>query len=413
MIQLAQPDTAFAYVLKLTAARSDFLNVGKGTNYKKPNWLIDHCIPDCWAVCRTLVIAAIVITLESSSAWGQQNLDISNLNSTQSSSIKKHESNAKSNVAELLDGSSRDVLSIQTRLNPPLESDSYSMARSLLPQTFTEYHTARWVVLSDASATWTRRQSQLLERARHQFLRFTRRVGLQPKPLRHKLVCILFDNNDEYHDFAQKHDGVTAQWISGYYSPKHDRVVFYNVNDSKTSKNPLSTVSSNATNLPSDDADQRATATTVHEAIHQLMFHTGVQSAHIEYPLWICEGLATAFETDVPNGAFGPDHEYSPRRDRFKEIVEDGQLIDLRELVTFARMPDDRDETVQAVYHQSYAIVTWMSRFRTDELHNYLQSMLDEPPGRPTAQRQLELFEQAFGNVDQVQRAWLRAEERK
>ena len=54
-----------------------------------------------------------------------------------------------------------------------------------------------------------------------------------------------------------------------------------------------------------------------------------------------------------------------------------------------------------------------MARYRKDELHNYLISMLDEPSGRPTPQRQLELFEQAFGDVDQVQRVWLRAEERK
>ncbi|MCH8822977.1 MAG: DUF1570 domain-containing protein [Planctomycetes bacterium] len=391
--------------------------MANGNHYKTPIRLIDHCIPDYCAVWRWVAITAVVIALGSASVWGQQNQSASNPNSYQKLSITKHVNDAKSDqamdIADLLTVSSRDVLKIQTRLNPPLDSDSYSLARSLLPQRFTEYHTARWVVLSDASAVWTRRQSQLLERARHQFLRFTRRVGLQPKPLRHKLVCILFDSRDEYHDFAQKQDGVTAQWISGYYSPKHDRVVFYNVSDSTPRKNALSQASSTATNLPRDDADQRATATTIHEAIHQLMFHTGVQSAHIEYPLWICEGLATAFETDVANGAFGPDHEYAPRRNRFKQLVEDQQLIDLRKLVTFARMPDDRDETVQAVYHQSYALVTWMTRYRTDELHNYLQSMLDEPAGRPTPERQLEIFEQAFGDVDQVQRAWLRAEKRK
>ena len=393
----------------------------KGNHYKTPIRLIDRCIPNCCAVWRCFAITAVVIALGSASVWGQQNHPTSNPNnnpnSSQNSNVIKHASDARSKdakvISDLLRGSSRDVLKIQTRLNPPLDSDSYSLARSLLPQRFIEYHTARWVVLSDASAVWTRRQSQLLERARHQFLRFTRRVGLQPKPLRHKLVCILFDSNDEYHDFAQKQDGVTAQWISGYYSPKHDRVVFYDVSNNAPRKGSLSHASTNEANLSRDDADQRATATTIHEAIHQLMFHTGVQSAHIEYPLWICEGLATAFETDVANGAFGPDHEYAPRRDRFKQLVEDEQLIDLRQLVTYARMPDDRDETVQAVYHQSYALVTWMTRFRTDELHSYLRSMLKEPPGRPTPERQLEIFEQAFGDVDQVQRAWLRAEERK
>ena len=38
--------------------------------------------------------------------------------------------------------------------------------------------------------------------------------------------------------------------------------------------------------------------------------------------------------------------------------------------------------------------------------------MLKEPPGRPTPQRHLELFKQAFGDVDAVEEAWLRFENR-
>lgn len=301
---------------------------------------------------------------------------------------------------------------LPANLIPTLESEPYHLASHLLGDSFVEYEATRWVVLSDANAQWTRQQAALLQRAHHQFLRYTRRLGLQPRPIRHKLVCVLFENRDEYRKFAQEHDGVTAEWISGYYSPKHDRVVFYNV-----STNPPRQVSSTqdrpgATPSPRDIADDQATGTTVHEAIHQLMFHTGVQTPHIEYPLWICEGLATAFETDDPDSAFGPDHEYAPRRERFEQLLEADQLIELRKLVTYARMPDDSDETVQAVYHQSYALVTWMSRFRRDELRAYLQLMLAEVPGRPTPQRQLELFEQAFGDVDQLERTWLRHERR-
>ena len=295
-------------------------------------------------------------------------------------------------------------------LNPTIESEPYHLARELLPDSFVEYGATRWVVLSDANAQWTRQQAALLQRAHHQFLRYTRRLGLQPKPIRHKLVCVLFENRDEYRKFAQEHDGVTAEWISGYYSPKHDRVVFYNVSTSSPRQLSSTQGRPGGTSFPRDIADVQATGTTVHEAIHQLMFHTDVQTPHIEYPLWICEGLATAFETDDPNSAFGPDNEYAPRRDRFELLLKADQLIELRKLVTYARMPDNSDETVQALYHQSYALVTWMSRFRRDELRTYLQSMLAEVPGRPTPQRQLELFEQAFGDVDRLERRWLRHE---
>ena len=38
------------------------------------------------------------------------------------------------------------------------------------------------VVLSDASAAWTRHQAERLERAHHQFLRFADRMNLRPLP---------------------------------------------------------------------------------------------------------------------------------------------------------------------------------------------------------------------------------------
>ena len=62
------------------------------------------------------------------------------------------------------------------------------------------------------------------------------------------------------------------------------------------------------------------------------------------------------------------------------------------------------------VYSQSYALVTWLARHRKTELRDYLMLTLKEPRGRPTAQRHLHLFEQAFGDVDRLEQAWLRHE---
>lgn len=329
------------------------------------------------------------------------------------------------------------------------DSDAYRAARNLLPQRFIELQTTRFVVISDANRSWTRHQAELLERTYHQFERFTRRLQLRRMPLRHKLVCVLFERRDDYQRFARSHDSVTADWITGYYSPKQDRVVFYNLQSSTVTTRtrgavepttaqmlaldrhvaparPLSQPTETEIIRPTRRRDRRpahsaprgindrsvkaATATTVHEAIHQLAFHTRVESPWIQNPLWISEGLATAFETDRPNEAFGPDHDYAPRREQFQKLMRQNQLLALRELVKYTRMPDDSDETVKVIYHQSYALVTWMNRFRKTQLRAYLKALRSEPPGRPTADRHLELFELAFGDVDRLERAWLRYE---
>jgi len=69
-------------------------------------------------------------------------------------------------------------------------------------------------------------------------------------------------------------------------------------------------------------------------------------------------------------------------------------------------------ETVHTIYNQSYALASWLARERPGELRAYLIAMLTEPAGQPTPQRHLELFEQAFGDVDAVEEVWLRRETR-
>jgi len=274
---------------------------------------------------------------------------------------------------------------------------------------------------------------------------------LHPAPLRHKLVCVLFNDRDAYRNFAQANDDVTAQWIAGYYAPAADRIVFTDVEASEglpEVRTRLHEMADDISRLKAEArdaslrgqsaeadrlnsvikdyqqhldheeakidrfADSLEVATTVHEAIHQLMFHTGVQSQRVTYPLWLCEGLATCFETDDASLPFGPDRDYEDRRSAFEELLQSDALIPLESLVQLTTLPDDDEELVRRVYHQSYALVMWMCRYRRRELASYLDLMKRQPSGSPSAQRHLELFEEAFGDVSTLERAWLRHEHR-
>lgn len=328
------------------------------------------------------------------------------------------------------------------------DSAAYRAVRDLLPRRFRELETRRYLVLSDAEVGWTRQQAELLERAHHQFHTYCRRMNLEPRPLRHKLVAVIFDDRDEYRRFATEHDDVADPSLSGYYSPKHDRVVIYNVETNPsvaTARSQLAEMHdqidglslriSEAVNAHRPEtartlrrvrgeyrrhwaeqkdlvdayARQTSVATTVHEAIHQLMFHTDVQSPGVTYPLWISEGLATAFETDEPRSAFGPGHEFDPRRNDFRALLEQGALMPLRELVTIARLSPSQPEHPNVLYHQSYALVHWLSRRRPAQLRRYLDAMRTRR-GRMSPAAQLATFEDAFGDVDELERAWLRDE---
>ncbi len=277
------------------------------------------------------------------------------------------------------------------------DSEAYRAARQLLPRGFRTHETRRFVVLSNAGRRWTRSRAKLLERTFDEFARYAGRLDLRPLPLRHKLVCVLFDRREDFAKFARDHDGVNESWGLGYYSPAHARTVFFN----------------GETEPDADEfAARRSVATAIHETIHQLHFEKHVLSVHLQYPLWCVEGLATAFETAAPAAPFGPDFEFQPRRDRFRRLVQYDRILSLRELVQLDRMPDQRRETVHTIYNQSYAVASWLARHRPEELRRYLMSMLEEPPGRPSPARHLDLFEQAFGDVDQLESVWLRDERR-
>ncbi|MBT8485727.1 MAG: DUF1570 domain-containing protein, partial [Phycisphaerae bacterium] len=325
----------------------------------------------------------------------------------------------------------------QVTRNRPLRADSHVLRRTrgVLPPRFRAYETTRFIVLSDASPRWTQTQAERLERTFHQFHRYANRIGLRPLPLAHKLVCVLFADRHAYQQFAARHDGVQDPWIAGYYAPQNDRIVFYasdanpsvvearsRIEQMQADLVSLAREASVARNRGQHEhaavlrrhhdryrdhvrreivrvesfAEEVNIATTVHEAIHQLMFHTGVQTVEVQYPLWISEGLATAFETASTSQAFGPDHEHAARRATFDALWREGRMLTLGALVTTTEIAND-DELVELLYHQSYALVSWMSRFRRAELQRYLNLMRSEPPGRLSAARHREVFERAFG----------------
>lgn len=333
---------------------------------------------------------------------------------------------------------------------PPIDETAVATTLGLLGPGFRALESRRFVVLSDCAPSAMREQLERLERTHHQFGRFVRRLGLEVGPIRRKLICILFEDRAAYRAFARLRDDVRDPWIAGYYAPATDRIVFYCGSDNPSVVEARARLASMRDDVVAiadearrarvegrrDRAEQLelhrhacidhleretrridafehqvAAATTLHEAFHQLAFHTGLQSARVQYPIWISEGLATAFESDRPGEAFGPEHEYAPRREGFVTLLAEGAMIPLRDLVARASAADADDATVNAIYHQSYALVTWLARRARPGLVRYLEALRREPTGRVAPHRAVALFEEAFGDADALEARWL-ADER-
>lgn len=327
----------------------------------------------------------------------------------------------------------------------------YRRTLHLLPDSFIDMQTEHFILLSDVAISRAREHGQRLEATWKQFHRMTRRLGLHPEPLRHKLLCVLFADREAFRRFAREQDAVKNTWVAGYYSPAHDRIVFYDPMSNPsvlTARTQLDDMAKELRALDAriNEADRRQNdrekailvdyrhrcaghlalesqrvdafaervliTTTLHEVSHQLLFHTGVQNEHARYPLWISEGLATAFETDSPNDPFGPDHDYRERRAGFTQLLADEGLIPLAELITIFEIPHEQEDTVFPLYHQSYALVSWLSRYRPHALAAYLESYRASGSRRLSQRDHALIFETAFGPVRQLERDWIQYEQR-
>ncbi|MGA1017689.1 MAG: DUF1570 domain-containing protein [Phycisphaerales bacterium] len=330
----------------------------------------------------------------------------------------------------------------------PVDSPPLRRARGALPDRFVRHETARFVALSDGDTSWTRQQLERFERAHHQFGRFLDRLGLPEPEIRHKLVAVLFSRHEDFLDFAREVDGVSDPWVKGYYLPAEDRLVGYDAETDSSIREARERLSAQQREIDAAarrDRQRQAqsgridpnargaidrarslqgigeeevllsvrrqvVSTMIHEAMHQLFFHSRVQNPNVAPPFWLAEGLAVSFETDRPGQAFGPDFDYAPRREVFERLLLEERLIDLAAFVALEGMPDRREGTARVFYHQGAALLSFLYRERPTELGRYLQSLQQEPPGRPGPARQLELFEAAFGDVARLEGSWLRWE---
>ncbi len=318
-----------------------------------------------------------------------------------------------------------------------------------LPERFRRYESRHFLVDSDADPTWTRGRMALLERASHQVQRFSNHLGIVSEPPQEKLRCLFFDRYADYGDFARRYDGMSTPWVAGYYAGRSNHVVYYNDADAPSvrvadahlaeargqldllaqwqtdasregNKKAVDFYAAQRTQLEAqlrheesrlrDTVRQATDVKAIHEAVHLLAFNTGLQSRYHQYPFWFTEGLATCFETETPNSAFGPDRDYAPRRARFQELLEAEALLPLATFVSLTEVPGDSAERADVMYHEAYSLLMYLHRYKKRELRQFLEAIQAEPIGEINGPRQLALFEASFGPVAALERRWLQHE---
>lgn len=240
-------------------------------------------------------------------------------------------------------------------------------------------------------------------------------AGFAPLPLRERLVCVMFEEPDQFERYALSADRINMSWSRGYYSARTNRVAFFDERgDMPTPRGRAARADDDrpspllAATPNNDEADSASLnlAKTTHEAAHQIAFNCGLQTRGVMYPLWVSEGLATNFELASPEGRFGPEYDNPSRRRHMISALERGELVSLTEMAGLSRVPTHDPRRVTVTYAQSWAMFKFLFQRRPEQLRRYLGSLAVLPPGARSSEAMRREFVAAFGSVGDLEMEW-------
>jgi len=258
---------------------------------------------------------------------------------------------------------------------------------------FVELQSTNYRLFSDRDTDAPARRLAALERAHRQFFRVFEARGFTLQPPTGPLDAVVFHDGSAMAKFARDNDRTRNNWRHGYYTSRTNRIVL---------RLERRRVSDGA--VEDDRLTGRALACTLHEAAHQLAFNTGLQQRGRAYPLWLSEGLACGFEAEDPDADFGPHLVHRYRLADFRFALRRGDIEPLGRFIGRRTLPEGGDAK-RAVYAQSWALFHFLFNHEPEALNKYMRRLAR---GAKTAEFP-RIFEEAFGDVDEVERRFLDA----
>lgn len=268
-----------------------------------------------------------------------------------------------------------------TSTDRPFEPiDKADFARRLLSTNFKGFKsrkTKRYLYIYNSSEPFTNATSRILETMYPGLYNYCRRQKLPVHTPEFPLVVVIFRTQEEFDRFYKMPPGVVA-----YYNTISNQVVMYE--------------QSRLADMAPELAIKQSISTIAHEGAHQILHNIGVQQRLSRWPIWISEGLAEYF---APT-------ETKKKRVRWKGV---GLVNDLRmyELSNFLKKHGTSNgcvlrelveaETLNSLgYANSWALVNYLTRFRSDKFVGFLRAVAQLKPLQDVDPD--DLFRQHFGD---------------
>ena len=273
-----------------------------------------------------------------------------------------------------------------------------------LPAGFQVHVTKHYVVCFDTSRDYAKWCASVFERLHDAFGTFWTRAGLEVHDPERPLVVVIFADRQRYEAHAAADLGAAANRVVGYYDMMSNRVTTYDLTGSDALANGRPRAAGEAgLAILASPAASGLVSTLVHEATHQLAFNSGMHQRLAPVPLWVSEGIATAFETpDLKNnrGWKGVGEINGPRLDQFLASQRPGLIESIIADDDLFRQP----ATALDAYAAAWALTHHLLQSRKADFAAYLRGLAAKRPfGEDSATARRDAFRAAFGEPDAVE----------
>ena len=285
--------------------------------------------------------------------------------------------------------------------NPQDDQDKHVLLNSQTSY-FSQSITTHFTVIHDLQHARAQKLAELLEETYTRFFNFFEETGFNPSVLDQRLNWLCFSHSDSFDGYISRTENMNLSWLSSYYSAKTNSVAILLTSGQEThpQHNSVACDTNSADNImaaSNDDYDHVSNTLRIgHELAHQLAFNTGLQKRRVMYPIWVSEGLATAFEMQLNCRGLGSR--------KLTNTLDN--LISLKDFIPMTRLPAN-SKRHPYVYAQSQALFTFLMRYHGQQLRTYLKNLHNLEPGWRSADTMLREFTDVFGPLDTFEKEWV------
>lgn len=205
--------------------------------------------------------------------------------------------------------------------------------------------------------------------------------GFRMREPQFPLVAVVFPDESAFLEYCRAEGVQPRPGLRGYYLPSSNRVALF---DAGTA---------------GDQGQRELDSTILHEAIHQVAFNTGLHSRMGTNPLWLVEGLATAYENDRvrENQRSGPVEERLNLQ-RFRWFLSSQGTRQRGWLARLVSTDKPYSDAALDAYAEGWAMMFYLLETRSANVTGYLRKLAERDPLQPyTDEERLQDFQQAFG----------------